>query len=269
MMMFTQYFGLKFNPFIKEIATTALYPSKDLRELTSRLEHMKTTRGFFLLTSEPGCGKTTVLRQFVASLNQGIFKVCYTALSTVTVMDFYRGLILRMGEEPTYKKISMFEQLQGLIRSSYHEKGVTPLFILDEAHSLSSSVLEDIQAIFNFKMDAENPFILVFAGLNTIRTRLHLGIHQALRQRFTGNYHMTGLSRDEIPEYLASRLTVAGAANPNVFTEAAGEIVFSNTKGIPRLINNLATAALTCAYAKNQQSIDDEVVYQASKDIEI
>jgi len=268
-MMFTQYFGLKSNPFVKEIANSALFASKDLRELSSRLEFMKATRGFFLLTSEPGCGKTTVLRQFVDSLNPGLFKICYTALSSVTVMDFYRSLVLRMGEEPSYKKILMFEQLQRLIRTSFHEKKITPLFILDEAHCLSNGVLGDIQMIFNFRMDSENPFILIFSGHNSIRARLHLGVQQSLRQRITGNYHMNGLERNEIPEYLSSRLSFAGAANSNVFTEAACESIYSQTNGLPRLVNNLAIASLTCAFAKNQMSIDDEIVYQAARDIEI
>ena len=268
-MIFTQHFGLKFNPFVKEIENAALFLSKDARGLSSRLDFIKNARGFFLLTSEPGCGKTAALRQFADSLNPGLFKVCYTALASVTVMDFYRGLILRMGEEPSYKKVQMFDQLQRLIRTCFHEKRITPVFILDEAQCLSGSVLDDIQMIFNFKMDSENPFVLVFAGHSSVRARLHLGIHQSLRQRIAGNYHMAGLARDELPVYLSSRLSFAGAASPGLFAEAACEAVFSLTSGIPRLVNNLATASLTCACAKNQASVDEEAVYQASRDIEI
>ena len=269
-MMFTQYFGLKFNPFVKEIENTALFESKDTLELSSRLDFIKHTRGLFLLTSEPGCGKTAILRRFADSLNPGLFRVCYTALSSVTVMDFYRGLILSMGEEPLYRKVTMFEQLQRLIRTSFHEKRVTPLFILDEAQCLSSSVLEDIQIIFNFKMDSENPFILIFAGHSSIRARLHLSIHQSLRHRITGNYHMNGLAtKDEVSQYLVSRLAVAGAVDQNLFSQVACESIFSLTGGLPRLVNNLAVAALTCAYGKNQSLVDDEIVYQAARDIEI
>jgi len=268
-MMFAQYFGLKANPFVKEVENAALFESKDMRELSSRLGVMKATRGIFLLTSEPGCGKTTALRQFADSLNTAVFKVCYTALSTVTVMDFYRGLIIRMGEEPPTKKVLMFEQLQKLIHASFHEKRVTPVFVLDEAHLLPNSVLDDIQIIFNFKMDAENPFILIFSGENSIRNRLHLGVHQSLRQRIIGNYHMSGLLRDEVSDYLSSRLSYAGAADPNIFTEAACESVYAHTNGLPRLVNNLATASLTCAFAQNKAAVDEEIVYQAARDIEI
>ena len=267
--MFTQYFSLKFNPFIKELDEKNVFVSNDSKELLSRLEHMKRTRGFFLLTAESGFGKTTLLRKFAASLNPGLFQVCYCALSSLTVMDFYRSLILRMGEVPAYKKIMMFEQLQRLISDSYYDKKITPVFILDESQSLSGGVLEDLRMIFNFKMDAENPFITIIAGHHTVRRKLQLSVNQALRQRITGNYHMTGITRDEIGAYITSRLSIAGAPDINIFTEAALEAIFISSGGALRVINNLATASLTCAFTRNQSIIDEEIVYQADKDIEI
>ena len=267
--MFTQYFSLKFNPFVKELDEKDVFMSKDSKELLSRLEYMKRARGFFLLTAEAGFGKTTLLRKFASSLNPGLFKVCYTALSSLTVMDFYKSLILTMGETPAYKKVMMFEQLQRLISGSYHERKITPVFILDEAQSLSGGVLEDLRMIFNFRMDSENPFITIISGNTNIRRKLQLSVNQALRQRITGNYHMTGLSRDEIADYVTSRLVLAGAADTNIFTEAALESVFTSTGGALRLINTLASASLTCACSRNQSNVDEEIVYQAGRDIEI
>jgi type II secretory pathway predicted ATPase ExeA len=267
--MFTQYFGLRLNPFSKGIDTKALFISRDLCELSSRLDFMKRTRGFFLLTSEPGMGKTVALRQFSSSLNPNQFKVCYIALSSVTVMDFYQGLILALGEEPLHKKVRMFGQIQRLVKTSYYEKNITPVFMLDEAHCLQSGVLADIQMIFNFNMDSENPFLLIFSGHSSLRNQLHLGIHQSLRQRIMGNYHMSGINREEMTHYLSSLLTYAGAPNTNLFNNQASEAIFSLTNGLPRLVNNLATASLTCAYAKKQDYIDGDIVCEAARDIEI
>jgi type II secretory pathway predicted ATPase ExeA len=267
--MFTQYFGLKFNPFAKELDEKNVFMSNDSKELTSRFEYIKRTRGFFLLTAESGFGKTTMLRKFASSLNPGLFKVCYSALSSLTVMDFYRSLIFRMGEAPGYKKIVMFEQLQRLISDSYYEKKVTPVFILDEAQSLSGGVFEDLRMIFNFRMDSENPFITILAGHQNIRRKLQLSVNQALRQRITANYHMTGLSRNEISAYITSRLNTAGAADTNIFTDTALEAIFISSGGALRVINNLTAASLTCAYSKGKSTVDEEIVYQADKDIEI
>jgi type II secretory pathway predicted ATPase ExeA len=267
--MFTQYFGLKFNPFTKEIAEGNLFESADFRELGSRLGFMKKTRGFFLLTADAGVGKTTALRRFAGSLNPGLHKVCYSALSSLNVMDFYRGLVMKMGAAAEYRKVLMFEQFQSLVNACYHEKRITPVFILDEAQGLSNGVLEDIRMLFNFKMDSENPFICIMAGHNSVRMRLQLAAHQALRQRFIGNYHMSGLSMEETSEYLSSRMKIAGAADTAVFSEAAVESIYNQTNGSPRLVNNLADASLKLSALMDKRPIDGEIVYQASRDIEV
>jgi len=267
--MFTQHFGLKFNPFTKEISTNDLFQSKDTKELESRFKYIKTSRGIFLLTAEAGTGKTTALRKFVDGLNPGLYRPCYYALSTVTVMDFYRGLIMKMGETPVYKKINMFEQLQRLIYQSYHDQRITPVIIIDEAQSLSNNVLDDLRILFNFKMDSENPYILILSGQSPLRNRLQLGINQPLKQRINVKYHMQGLCRDEINDYFESRLKMAGAAETRIFTDGALDSVFTITKGMPRIINKLATSCLMCACANKTDTIDDEIVYQAHQDIEI
>lgn len=267
--MFTQYFGLKFNPFVKEIEDKNLFESKESRELNSRLKVIKDTRGFFLLTAEPGTGKTASLRKFADTLNPNVYKVCYVAISTLTVMDFYRGLVISMDDEPRFRKIDMFKQLQSLITNHFTQRKITPVFILDEAHALSSKVLEDLQMVFNFKMDSINPFILIFSGHSLLRNKLHLSINQSLKQRITGNYHMVGLMKDELKDYVTSRLSIAGAVDANIFSENAIEALYSQTKGIPRILNNLITASLTCSASLKQNIVDEEVVFQASKDIEI
>jgi type II secretory pathway predicted ATPase ExeA len=94
-------------------------------------------------------------------------------------------------------------------------------------------------------------------------------VNQALRQRITGNYHMTGLSREEAGAYIASRLLLAGAADTNIFTEAAVESIFTSTGGALRPINNLAAASMACACSRGQGAVDEEIVYQADRDIEI
>lgn len=51
--MFTQYFGMKFNPFSKEIPSDNLYESNDFKELESRLKYLQKTRGIGLVIGEP------------------------------------------------------------------------------------------------------------------------------------------------------------------------------------------------------------------------
>jgi type II secretory pathway predicted ATPase ExeA len=41
------------------------------------------------------------------------------------------------------------------------------------------------------------------------------------------------------------------------------------TKGLPRLVNKLVTSCLICAYGRKQKQIDEDVVYQASQELEV
>jgi hypothetical protein len=85
--MFKQYFGLKFNPFDKEIPTDKLFASRDMKELDSRLKYMLNARGISLVVGEPGSGKSTGLRKLVENLNHSLYKPCYLPLTTLTVKE--------------------------------------------------------------------------------------------------------------------------------------------------------------------------------------
>ncbi len=67
--MIQAYFGFKRRPFPKELKTTAMFESFDLKEAFTRLQFLKQNRGIFCLTGEPGSGKTSALRRFVEELN--------------------------------------------------------------------------------------------------------------------------------------------------------------------------------------------------------
>jgi len=266
--MFRQFFGLKYNPFGKEVDISNVYESEDMKELNSRFKYIQTTRGMFLLVGEPGMGKSTALRKFSAELNPGLYKPCYFSLSTVTVMDFYRGLLMSLGEIPSHKKVTMFQQIQQAIMSLYYNRKITPVIMLDEVQMLSNGILEELRLLFNFKMDSENPFILILSGQSQIRNKLQLAVNAPLKQCISIKYVMQGLKLEELPDYIGSRLKSAGLSE-NIFTQSAMEAIHSISKGIPRLVNSLATASLMYACSVKQNIIDEEIVYQGQKDFDI
>ncbi len=93
-------YGLEFNPFLKN-TKDILLQTAEASEVRVRLDYLGNTRGFGILTGEPGWGKTTSARLRAASLNPSLFKVSYSSLSTLTVMDFYfyRQLAFGLGVE--------------------------------------------------------------------------------------------------------------------------------------------------------------------------
>ena len=259
--MYKSFYSLTRVPFSKE--NGEFFPSSSAQEAKARLEYLKKARGMGLLVGEPGAGKTFVLKAFTQGLNPSLFKAVYFPLSTGTVMDFYRGLVRGLDEEPCFRKVDLFGQLQQRILSLYRDRKITPVFILDEMHLATPKILTDLGILFNFQMDALNPFVLVLAGLPPLRQRLKVVQAQSLNQRIVMRYAMEPLGQEEIKEYVEHNLKAAGAA-VSLFSEDALEAIASLSHGWPRIINNLCLNCLLLGAQAQKELIDAETVRLAA-----
>ena len=263
--MYRSFYSLSQVPFRKDLEDKNFFHSNALAEGLARLEYLKTTRGIGVITGEPGTGKTSLLRKFAASLNPSLFKAIYFPLSTVTVADFYRGLTLGLGEEPKFRKVDMYGQIQQAVLNLFHNQKITPVLILDEMQMASNQFLNDISLLFNFSMDSQNPFVLAMVGLPHLMDRLKLTHNQPLFQRIIMRYSMTPLTKDMVREYLEHQLKLAGA-NHDVFSQSAIEAIASRSRGLPRLINNISTNCLLYGCAKKMDVITDEAVFAVASE---
>jgi len=266
--MFKQHFGMKMNPFGKEVDSADMYAGNDLKELESRLRYMLENRGIFLLVGEPGSGKTSALRKFADGLGPSLYKPFYISLTTVTVNDFYRELASALGEQPMSRKVDLFNQIQAAISNLYFEQRITPVILTDEMHMASTAILDDIRMLFNFRMDSINPFVLLISGQPHIRSRLALNTCLPLRQRIAAKYTMRGLSEPETLEYIRSRMEIAGVVR-DVFTQQAISQIYATSNGFPRNINNIVTACFMYCIWKGLDTVDEEVVYQANVELSV
>jgi len=263
--MYRSFYSLTGTPFSKELDSRQLLASSSFSEGLARLEYLKTTRGIGLVTGEAGSGKTTLLRRFAHSLNPSLFKAVYFPLSTLSVLDFYRGLARSLGEEPRFRKVDLFAQIQTTILTLFQNKRITPVLILDEIHMASNGFLNDVSLLFNFNMDSENPFVLILAGLPHLCDRLKLVHNQPLLQRIILRFNVLPLSADDVRSYLEHHLKQAGATY-DLFTPQAIASIAARSRGLPRIINNLATHSLLYGYGKQLRTIDEEAVFAVTSE---
>ena len=264
MMELTARYGLTFNPFLKN-SKEILFSSDEFREALFRLDYLANTKGFGILTGSPGRGKTTVVRSWAASLNTSLFKVVYSSLSTVTVLEFYRNLAQERGAQPAYRKTDNFHIIQDEITRMALDKRRTPVFIIDEANYVSNQILNDLKILFNFEMDSRDRAVVLLVGLPPLNHTLQLSAHEPLRQRIIMNYNLEGLSKEEGREYIRQKLEKAGSTAP-VFEDAAIEAILNSADGTPRLINKYCNAALVIGHSKAAPLITTDIVMNAIND---
>lgn len=266
-MDYTARYGFEFNPFLKN-SKEVLVKTLEYKELQFRLNYLLSTKGFGILTGGAGKGKTTAVRSWVSSLNPALYKVIYSSLSTLTVMDFYRNLAAELGAVPAYRKTENFKLIQDEINRLTIEKRQTPVIIMDEANYIGTAILNDLKILFNFEMDSRDRAVILLAGLPQLNNTLRLGIHEPLRQRVVMNYNLEGLSKEEGRLYIQEKLKGAGCTQ-TVFEENAMEAVLNAANGTPRVINKLCNASLLVGNSRNLNVITADAVMQAVSDCEL
>ena len=267
MMDYTARYGLEFNPFLKN-SKDIFVDTAEMSEAKVRLEYLGSTKGFGILTGEPGRGKSTAARIWASSLNPSLFKVSYNSLSTLTVMDFYRQIAAGLGAEPSFRKNDLFNDIQREVKRCALEKRITPVIVIDEADMLSHKVLSDLQIMFNFEMDSRDLAIILLVGQPRLNTTLNQSTHESLRQRIVMNYHMGGLSKEEGRLYITKKLEEAGCRQ-TVFEENAVEAVLNSANGTARMINKICNRSLMFGASQGKSSIDADTVRKAVEDTQL
>lgn len=266
-MELTVRYGLEFNPFLKN-SREILYTGSEYNEASFRLDYLARTKGFGLLTGEPGRGKTTLVRNWSARLDPSLFKPVYTSLSTLTVNDFYRNLAASLGAQPAYRKTENFRAIQDEINRLAIEKKKTPVIILDEASYVSNAVLNDLKILFNFEMDSRDRAVILLVGLPQLINTLNLSIHEPLRQRIIMNYSLDGFTKEEGRAYIEKKLHGAGCTQP-VFEDGAVEAILNAADGTARMISKLCNASLVIGNSRNKNLITADTAMQAINDCTI
>jgi len=262
MAMFRAFYGMKENPFNKNIREDQCYQSTDFKEMTARLTRLGEIRGVGVFTAPPGGGKTFALRCFAHNLNPNLFHMTYICLSTVSVTEFYTQLCIVLGVEQSQRKSTMFKNIQDRMYAMYKDKRRPLILAIDESHYLDARILKDIKMIMNQNYDSLDCFALILLGEPHLINELQKSVHEALRQRITIHYNFEGLSHDETEKYILHKLIAAGATG-NILGEGTVTAICGYAHGNPRIIDNLMTDVLTLGAQMGKNVIDTEIVLAA------
>jgi len=264
--MYLKHFAMTRFPFDATLEASALYSASAQGEAEVRLKHLLELRGIGLLTGEPGAGKSTLCRRLVDGLHPGLYRLVYVPMTTGNVMDMYKSIAWELGLPTERNRASAFRLIRAEVTRLLLEGKQRPVVIIDEAHHLRNEVLEDLRLLTNYEMDSENRLCLLFVGLTELRRRLSMSVHESLDQRIVMRFHLGGLERGELEEYLLHRLRASGCELP-LFEPAAIEAIFQATNALPRKINRLAHYALTAAAIGKGKSVNAEHVQAALVEI--
>src|ERR1700757_2363571 len=212
--MLEAFFGFKKPPFSDCPDPTQLFPSQAWNQVRARLQFLVEHHGAGLLTGEVGAGKSTAARSFTAALNPNLYKVLYLHWTPGSTLDLLRQLALELDLEPAHYRGDLVRQISQAIVRLNQSKKQHPILICDEAQLLRHPALEQLPLLLNFDMDSSRYLTLLLVGEPLLRRPLSLQRQEPLRQRIAVQYHLDGLSREELDAYVTHQLKAAGVSQP-------------------------------------------------------
>ena len=222
-------------------------------------------RLFGVVTGDIGSGKSSAVRYVVQQLDPTKHPVFYVAESQLTPFDFYGQILDSAGVTAAFHRSQARRQFVALMTDLFVHQHRAPVIIIDEGQGLPPRMVQELRFILNTSMDALTPFTCVLVGQPELRATLRLKAFEAIYQRVGLRFHLGGLTEADTAGYVAHHLQQAGVTR-SLFTPSALKVLAAQSRGLPRVINHLATGALWDAESQGLSVVDEPQMHRAVGD---
>ena len=265
--MYEQFYGFTEKPFNTTPDPKFFFPSsKHTEALNSLIYATGERKGFVVITGEIGAGKTTVCRTLLNKLELNT-KCAIITNTHLTPKELITEILEEF--EVAYKegtKQRLLSQLNTFLIKQL-ACDINIVLIIDEAQNLSPKVLEEVRMLSNLETEKEKLIQIILLGQPQLREKLQrIGLEQ-FKQRIAVYYHLAALNRKETEEYIQHRLKLVSTNGTlNIFNSKAIDSVYTNSFGIPRLINLICDSALLSGYIYDTKEITEKVINEVIKE---
>jgi general secretion pathway protein A len=236
--MYEAYYGLRERPFDLTPNPRFLLRTPQHREALCTIAYgISSAKSICLVAGEAGTGKTTVVRTALASLPAGS-RVAVMTNPTLTREEFVKYTAWKLGLDPSAgaSKVDFLMALAGVLQVQRSER--TPVaLVVDEAHTLSDDLLEEVRLLANHQEDDVNLITVVLCGQPEIVERLNSNALRQLKQRVALRCTLRPFTVDETAAYIAGRIRLAGGQTAQVFSREAVTVIHEASRGIARTIS--------------------------------
>jgi type II secretory pathway predicted ATPase ExeA len=263
--MYEHHYGLTEAPFALLPDPSFLYMSKDHSMALTLLRYsILNKQGFTVISGEIGSGKTTLINRILDELEDditvGLINFTHNAFGELS-----EWVLMAFGIEYKNKsKVEIYDDFVKFLIEEYR-KGQRVVLIIDEAQNMDARTLEELRMLSNVNAQKDYLLHLIIMGQPELRTTLQKPALQQLAQRVSVFYHLGQLSLMEAQAYIAHRLEVAGG-DPTLFSQDAVQRIWTEAKGIPRIINTLCDLSLVYGFSASCNKIDGAIVAEVLKD---
>jgi general secretion pathway protein A len=253
-------YGLKYNPFIPDVPTEALYAYPKLENFFWRVEHSLIQEGgFAMLSGLPGTGKSAALR--LLSERLGRIRDVQVGVLTHTsgrLSDFYRELGDIFGV-PLYahNRWHGFKNLREKWMHYLQSTLLHPVLFVDEAQEMPICVLNELRLLTSSQFDSQLLLTVILAGDDRLLDKMRKEELIPLGSRMRIRNHIEQISTEQLMQSLQHLLASAG--NPNLMTHELMQTLCDHSAGNYRLMCTMAGEMLDTAAKQEKSQLDEKL----------
>lgn len=251
--LYEAFYGLREQPFALTTDPRFLFMGDaQRRAFDELLTGLRRREGLLLLTGDTGTGKTTLCRAVLDALGPRTFSALIlnpymsdAEVLRVILRDF--GLVtreeIRKGAFARADVPQLLDTLEGFLHSVITLDSHA-VVVIDEAQSLSPTVLDQIRVLGGLERDGQRLLQLVLSGQPELLSTLQSDAMRALNERISRRTKLGPLAAADIEAYLRHRLAVAGGQDALSFMPESVSLIAELSRRIPRRINLLCDRTL-------------------------
>lgn len=259
------HFGLDRQPFRPAVDPAAYFPASSHEAARASLGEAFGRRDpIVLIDGAAGVGKTIVARKWLEDLVPDVPRVIIPNARAARPAELLQAMLFDLALP--YQGLTEQEArlaLTGRLLELATECPYPTVVVLDEAHHLSESALEEVRLLGNLETRRGAALFAVLVANPTLREALIDPRLEAIVQRLAVRAAIEPLSAEESTEYIRHQIRAAGGDPETIFSAEGLPLLAGACRGVPRLLNRAATLSLELATSGGAEQADVEAVLEA------
>lgn len=265
MTLYLKHFGMREAPFKITPTTEFFYGGGRRGEILHAMQYaIEVGEGIMMITGEVGSGKTMLLRTLSEKLSSNV-ELVYIANPTFSGRAILYNICEELELDIDAGRPGALRLLQNYLIDR-HAQGRKVVALIDEAQAMPDESLEEIRLLSNLETSRSKLLQIAMFGQPELTEKLENQNMRQLRERITVQLNLEPFGRDDIREYISTRLHAAGYNGGELFAKDGCHLLAVVSQGLSRRINVLADKALLSAFERGADRVTYDDVRRAVKD---